>query len=99
VGDLRDVICNRDAHNRIENRHQERDRAKHECRNEREYDFYVPYYDQPTRHRALNGGCNEGGIKALCRDLRRVRYPLNFKPPGIDKYDGSTNPVEWLKVY
>jgi hypothetical protein len=24
---------------------------------------------------------------------------LNFKPLGIDKYDGSTNPTEWLEVY
>jgi hypothetical protein len=31
--------------------------------------------------------------------LRRVRYPLNFKPSGINKYDGSTNPIEWLDVY
>jgi hypothetical protein len=38
-------------------------------------------------------------VKAFSRDLKRVRWPLNFKPPGIDKYDGSTNPAEWLKVY
>jgi hypothetical protein len=24
---------------------------------------------------------------------------LNFKPSGIDKYDGSTNLAEWLEVY
>jgi hypothetical protein len=24
---------------------------------------------------------------------------LNFKPSGIEKYDGSTNPAEWLEVY
>jgi hypothetical protein len=28
-----------------------------------------------------------------------VRWPLNFKPLGIEKYDGSTNPAEWLEVY
>jgi hypothetical protein len=28
-----------------------------------------------------------------------VRWFLNFKPLGIEKYDGSTNPAEWLKVY
>jgi hypothetical protein len=28
-----------------------------------------------------------------------VRWPLNFKPSGINNYDGSTNLVEWLKVY
>jgi hypothetical protein len=31
--------------------------------------------------------------------LRRVRWPINFKSSGIDKYDGSTNPAEWLEVY
>jgi hypothetical protein len=24
---------------------------------------------------------------------------LNFKPSRIEKYDGSTNPAEWLEVY
>jgi hypothetical protein len=24
---------------------------------------------------------------------------LNFKPSRIKKYDGSTNPVEWLEMY
>jgi hypothetical protein len=24
---------------------------------------------------------------------------MNFKPSGIEKYDGPTNPTEWLKVY
>jgi hypothetical protein len=33
------------------------------------------------------------------RDSRKVAWPLNFKPSTIDKYDGSTNPSEWLKVY
>jgi hypothetical protein len=31
--------------------------------------------------------------------LKRVCWPLNFKPLGIEKYDGSTNPAEWLEVY
>jgi hypothetical protein len=31
--------------------------------------------------------------------LKRVRWPLNFNPSGIEKYDVSTNLVEWLEVY
>jgi hypothetical protein len=31
--------------------------------------------------------------------LKRVHWPLNFKPSVIKKYDGSTNPAEWLEVY
>jgi hypothetical protein len=44
-------------------------------------------------------GHNVGGIKAFSHDLKRVCWPLNFKPSWIEKYDGSTNPAEWLKVY
>jgi hypothetical protein len=47
----------------------------------------------------MNGGCNEGGVKAFYHDLWRVRWPINFKPTGINKYDRSTNPIEWLEVY
>jgi hypothetical protein len=39
------------------------------------------------------------GIKAFSRDLKKVCWPLNFKPSGIKKYDGSTNPADWLEVY
>jgi hypothetical protein len=39
------------------------------------------------------------GIKSLSHDLKRVRWPLNFKLLGIERYDGSTNPAEWLEVY
>jgi hypothetical protein len=45
------------------------------------------------------GGHNAGGVKAFSHDLKRVRWPLNFKPSGIEMYDGSTNPAEWLEMY
>jgi hypothetical protein len=32
-------------------------------------------------------------------DLKKVCWPLNFKPSVIKKYDGSANPAEWLEVY
>jgi hypothetical protein len=28
-----------------------------------------------------------------------MHWTLNFKTSRIEKYDGSTNPTEWLKVY
>jgi hypothetical protein len=31
--------------------------------------------------------------------LKRVCWPLNFTPPWMEKYDGSTNPTEWLEEY
>jgi hypothetical protein len=45
--DLCDVICNRDAHDWIENWRQERDRVEQDQHNERDYDYYGPYYNQP----------------------------------------------------
>jgi hypothetical protein len=44
-------------------------------------------------------GRNAGGVKAFLHDLKRVCWPLNIKLPRIEKYDGSTNPAGWLKVY
>jgi hypothetical protein len=52
-----------------------------------------------TNSAPLKVGANLGGVKAFSHDLKRVRWPINFKPSGIEKYDGSTNPTEWLEVY
>jgi hypothetical protein len=45
--DLHDIICDTDAHGRIKNHCQERERAKQEQHNERDYDYYGPFYNQP----------------------------------------------------
>jgi hypothetical protein len=97
--DLRDVIHARDAHGRIENRRWNREREEQEQRDERDYDYYVPYYDQPHQERSPEAGHIPGGVKAYSLDLKRVRWPVNFKPSRIEKYDESTNPAEWLEVY
>nr|AAP53711.1 retrotransposon protein, putative, Ty3-gypsy subclass [Oryza sativa Japonica Group] len=39
------------------------------------------------------------GIAVFTNDLRRVDWPAGFKPTGIEKYDGTTNPESWLTVY
>ncbi|GJN40001.1 hypothetical protein PR202_gb29161 [Eleusine coracana subsp. coracana] len=39
------------------------------------------------------------GIKAYIRRLRIARWPKGFKPVPIKKYDGQTNPREWLQLY
>nr|AAM00949.1 Putative retroelement [Oryza sativa Japonica Group]AAP52913.1 retrotransposon protein, putative, Ty3-gypsy subclass [Oryza sativa Japonica Group] len=39
------------------------------------------------------------GVAAFTDDLRRVDWPAGFKPTGIEKYDGTTNPESWLTVY
>jgi hypothetical protein len=71
---------------------------KKQC-DERDYDYYGPFYDQPHWQHSLEGGRNPGGVKAFSHDLKRVHWAINFKPSGIEKYDGSTNPAKWLEVY
>nr|AAS07074.1 putative retrotransposon gag protein [Oryza sativa Japonica Group] len=39
------------------------------------------------------------GVAAFTNDLRQVDWPAGFKPTGIEKYDGTTNPESWLTVY
>nr|AAS07078.1 putative polyprotein [Oryza sativa Japonica Group] len=46
---------------------------------------------QPT---APSAGC-----RAFGRSLRDVRWPERFRPGAIEKYDGSTDPEEFLQVY
>ncbi|GJN40315.1 hypothetical protein PR202_gb29516 [Eleusine coracana subsp. coracana] len=39
------------------------------------------------------------GIKSYIPRLRIARWPKGFKPVPIKKYDGQTNPREWLQLY
>jgi hypothetical protein len=41
----------------------------------------------------------EGQFHALAAPLRDVRWTNNFKIGCIDKYDGSSNPEEFIQVY
>jgi hypothetical protein len=84
----------KDMRDQIESRWQDRDQAEQERWNERDYDMYDPYYDQPARHRSSPRARDSHGIKLFSRDLRKVIWLPNFKPSAIDKYDGSTNPTE-----
>jgi hypothetical protein len=95
---LRDVIRSRYARDRIET-NAEIGSVMSRSSTMRGTDYYGSYYDQPHRQRSLEGGHVPGGIKAYSRDLKRVRWPLNFKTSEIEKYDGSTNSTEWLEVY
>jgi hypothetical protein len=70
-----------------------------EQHDERDYDYYGPYYDQPHRQRSPEGGHNPRGLKAFSHDIKRVCWPLNFMTSGIKEYDGSTKLAEWLEVY
>jgi hypothetical protein len=97
--DLRDVIRARDARGRIKSRHRNQEREEQEQRDERDYDYYGPYYDEPHRERSPEVGHILGSVKAYSLDFNRVRWPVNFKLSGIEKYDGSINYAMWLQVY
>jgi hypothetical protein len=43
-----------------------------------------------------SGSC---GFCALAPSLRQVVWPEKFKAGHIDKYDGSSNPEEFIQVY
>jgi hypothetical protein len=40
-----------------------------------------------------------GGFCALAPSLRQVVWPDKFNAGHIDKYDGSSNPEEFIQVY
>jgi hypothetical protein len=86
--DLRDIICGRDAHDQIENRRRNQEREEQEQRDERDYDYYGPYYNQPHWERSPEAGHIPGGVKAYCRDLKRVRWPVNFMHRGLGSTTG-----------
>jgi hypothetical protein len=44
-------------------------------------------------------GTHPRRLPGIFLDMEQVWWPVNFKPSGIEKYDGSTNPTEWLKLY
>jgi hypothetical protein len=41
----------------------------------------------------------KSGFLALAGPLRQVRWPDKFKTSNIDRYDGSSNPEEFIQVY
>jgi hypothetical protein len=41
----------------------------------------------------------KSGFCALTGPLRQVRWPDKFKTGNIDRYDGSSNPEEFIQMY
>jgi hypothetical protein len=41
----------------------------------------------------------KSGFCALVGPLRQVRWPDKFKTSNIDRYNGSSNPKEFIQVY
>lgn len=53
---------------------------------------------EATNH-TIHHDDDEDGVAAFTSDIRRVDWPAGFKPTGIKKYDGKTNPKSWLTIY
>jgi hypothetical protein len=51
--------------------HHEHERLEREQCEERDYDYYDPYYDQPHRQRSPEGGRSARGVKTFSNDLKR----------------------------
>jgi hypothetical protein len=56
----------------------------------------TPPQRSPARDVTPSG---RGGFRALAPPLRQVIWPEKFKAGHIDKYDGSSNPKEFIQVY
>lgn len=106
--DLRHAIPHRDARYDIIERQRERDRS--DRRRAEDEQRRAGYYDDRPRHsrnnlsaaewdRMYEGPSSYGGVRAYSEDLRSVRWPQHFKPTPLDKYDGKTNPTDWLHLY
>jgi hypothetical protein len=61
---------------------------------EAELDVAVPKPQGLTQAPVAGVGC-----AALADHLRVVAWPSKFQPDLLEKYDGSTNPSEFLQVY
>ncbi|GJN11530.1 hypothetical protein PR202_ga29729 [Eleusine coracana subsp. coracana] len=88
-----------DDWDRCENRDEDNQRRRHD-------DDVGPRHNHqpsssPDRHRRSTTLSDEefNGIKAHVPEFHIARWPKAFKPVPIKKYNGQTNPREWLQLY
>nr|ABA97384.2 retrotransposon protein, putative, Ty3-gypsy subclass [Oryza sativa Japonica Group] len=88
------------ADNETEEQHRarevEEERARQETERRRQEEERQRQERERLQHRYDD---DVDGVAAFTNDLRRVDWPAGFKPTGIEKYDGTTNPESWLTVY
>ena len=108
--DLRLQLNQQDLCQRIDNRHRQRDAAERERRRQYNEEHGVPDADHqnhgcrgdnPPRRPLHNyePGNNLDGFSAFSSRLRPIQWPATFKPTGIEKYDGESDPKTWLRTY
>ena len=106
-GDLRDQLNQQDLRQRINNRHRQCDAIERERR--RQYDEEHGDSDVDRGHRGgripqqphhdNDPGNDLDGFSAFSCQLRAIQCPATFKPTGIKKYDGESDPKTWLCTY
>ena len=62
---------------------------------------FAPVSTQPPRDARIQAGVPLVGVgcAALADHLRVATWPPKFRPHLSEKYDGTTNPSEFLQVY
>jgi len=109
-GDLRLQLNQQDLRQRINNRHRQRDATEQERRrqyDEEHGDSDIDYQNcvhrgdnRPRSPRRDNDPGNDLDVfSAFSRRLRVIQWPATFKPTGIEKYDGESDPMTWLHTY
>jgi hypothetical protein len=96
--------------NQRNNRHHQRDAAERERR--RQYDEEHGVLDADHQNRGRRGDnpprrprrtyepSNDlEGFSAFSSRLWAIQWPATFKPTGIEKYDGESDPKSWLCTY
>jgi hypothetical protein len=108
--DLRRQLNQQDLRPRINNHHCDRDAAERERRHQYDKEHGAPDADRQNRgcrgnnpprrpRRDYEPGNDLDGFSAFSNRLRAIQWPATFKPTGIEKYDGESDPKTWLRTY
>jgi hypothetical protein len=102
--DLRDCLGRHDLRPRIDNRHRERDNAERERRRRYDEEHGAPGTNRDNRDcrprdNDYNLADDLDGFSTFSDRLRAIQWPATFKPIGIEKFDGESDPKTWLRTY
>ena len=102
--DLRDRLARRDLRPRIDNRNCQRDNAEQERHRRYDDKHGAPDHIRNNRDRRpydddYDLADDLDGFSAFSDRLRAIQWPATFKPVGIEKFDGESNPKTWLRTY
>ena len=102
--DLCARLDRRDLRPRINNRHRERDTAERERRRCYDEEYGVPGANRNNcnhqpRQNDYDPANDLDGFSTFSNRLRAIQWPATFKPVGIEKFNGESDPKTWLRTY